>query len=114
MTDHRHSLRGLTPTCVLALVALVTVNGQPVAAKSEPTRATTAVAEQTASETRTLSEAQCQRSLRADAALPRPLRPDIVAEQLHQTIERTGEPELRDKLKAAYLQHLGCNTKETP
>ena len=74
----------------------------------------TADIEQTASKANTLTAAQCQQSRWADAPLPLPPRPDIAAEQLQRTIERTAEPELHSKLKAAYLRHLGCPVQETP
>ena len=111
MTDHGHFICCLKPACLLALVVLVTVNGQTVAAESAstgpapmasaPASMTTADAEQTASKANTLTAAQCQQSFWADALLPLPPRPDIAAEQLQRTIERTTEPELHSKLKAA-------------
>ena len=124
MTDHSHFICCLKPACVLALVVLVTVNGQTIAAELAPTgpaptvsappSMTAADAEQTANKANTLTAAQCQQGLWADARLPLPPRPDITAEQLQRTIERTAEPELHSKLKAAYLRHLGCPMQETP
>lgn len=40
--------------------------------------------------------------------LPVPAAPDIVAEQLRQTIQRTQDKALQAKLRNAYLRHLGC------
>jgi hypothetical protein len=40
--------------------------------------------------------------------LPIPPRPDIVAEQLRLTIERTEDAALQRKLRSAYLHYLGC------
>lgn len=124
MTDHGHFICCLKPACVLALVVLVTVNSQMVAAESAstgpapvasaPASMTTADAEQTASKANALTAAKCQQSFWADALLPLPPNPDIAAEQLRRTIERTSEPELRSKLKAAYLRHLGCPMQEAP
>ena len=89
MTDHGHFICCLKPACVLALVVLVTVNGQTVAAESAstgpapmasaPASMTTADAEQTAGKANTLTAAQCQQSFWADALLPLPPRPDIAA-----------------------------------
>ena len=124
MTDHGFLLCCLKHACVQALVVLVTVNAHKVAAESTPTgpaptvsapeSITTADIEQTASKATTLTAAQCQQSNWADALLPLPPSPDIAAEQLQRTIERTTEPELHSKLKAAYLRHLGCPMQETP
>ena len=40
--------------------------------------------------------------------LPVPDAPDIVAEQLRQTIQRTQDKALQAKLRIAYLRYLGC------
>lgn len=40
--------------------------------------------------------------------LPVPAAPDIVAEQLRQTIQRTQDKALQAKLRNAYLRYLGC------
>ena len=40
--------------------------------------------------------------------LPVPAAPDIVAEQLRQTIQRTRDKALQAKLRIAYLRYLGC------
>ena len=40
--------------------------------------------------------------------------PDIVAEQLRLTIERTEDAALQRKLRSAYLHYLGCLSNTPP
>ena len=54
-----------------------------------------------------------QRSTLCDLSpdgLPVPTAPDIVAEQLRQTIHRTKDAAMRAKLRNAYVRYLGCQT----
>ena len=46
--------------------------------------------------------------------LPIPPAPDIVAEQLRLTIERTEDAALQRKLRSAYLHYLGCLSNTPP
>ena len=46
--------------------------------------------------------------------LPIPTTPDIVAEQLRLTIERTEDAALQRKLRSAYLHYLGCLSNTPP
>jgi hypothetical protein len=46
--------------------------------------------------------------------LPIPPTPDIVAEQLRLTIERTEDAALQRKLRSAYLHYLGCLSSTPP
>jgi len=46
--------------------------------------------------------------------LPVPPVPDIVAEQLRLTIERTEDAALQRKLRSAYLHYLGCLSNTPP
>ena len=46
--------------------------------------------------------------------LPIPPTPDIVAEQLRLTIERTEDAALQRKLRSAYLRYLGCRSDTPP
>ena len=62
------------------------------------------------------NSAQLQEAARQSATLcnslpdelPVPAAPDIVAEQLRQTIQRTQDKALQAKLRIAYLRYLGC------
>jgi hypothetical protein len=46
--------------------------------------------------------------------LPIPPTPDIVAEQLRLTIERTEDAALQRKLRSAYLHYMGCLSSTPP
>ena len=46
--------------------------------------------------------------------LPIPPTPDIVAEQLRLSIERTEDAALQKKLRSAYLHYLGCLSNTPP
>ena len=46
--------------------------------------------------------------------LPVPTAPDVVAEQLRQTIQRTQDTALQAKLRNAYLHYLGCRADIRP